>query len=218
MPRPPRVDVGDMVYHVINRANKRVTIFQSEGDYKIFKELLEDIVLIRGMRIIAYCIMPNHWHLVLHPREDGHLGDTMRWLTTTHARRWLSVHKEIEGGHVYQGRYKSFPVETNKYLLHLIKYVERNPLRAKLVTRAEDWKHSSLRDRQSGKHSWLSDDILSLPEKYLSWVNEQDENIETIRNSVNKGKPFGGDEWTLNTIEKFKLESTVNGKGRPKKY
>jgi putative transposase len=218
MPRPPRVDVADVVYHVINRANGRATIFQKDLEYKLFEVLLEDIVLVRGMRILAYCIMPNHWHLVLQPRNDGDLSETMQWLTTTHTRRWHRERKTIGGGHLYQGRYKSFPVETNEYLLQLIRYVERNPVRAKLVPRAEDWKYSSLYRRQQNTDRWLADTILPLPADYLAWVNRSDEDLDRLRKSVNKGTPLGSDDWVLDMVESYGLGATVTEQGRPRKY
>ena len=180
MPRPPRIDVADVVYHVINRANNRATIFTKPKDYALFETLLEDIALVRGMRILAYCLMPNHWHLVLQPRNDGDLSETMQWLMTTHTRRWHREQQTIGGGHLYQGRYKSFPVETNTYLLQLLRYVERNPVRAQLVPRAEEWRYSSLYRRLHHTDQWLSDTIVSLPTDYLMWVNETEDNLSTL--------------------------------------
>jgi putative transposase len=215
MPRPPRIDVADMVYHVINRANKGAEIFQKESDYRVFEELLEDAVLIRNIQIISFCIMPNHWHLVLKTSKDGQLGDVLRWITTTHATRWHSF-KGSGGGHLYQGRYKSFVVETNNYLLQLIRYVERNPVRAGLVERAEEWKHSSLFRRKNNLDKWLSDTIIKLPKNYFDWVNEKELNIENLRRSVNKGTPFGCDKWIFEIVDGYKLDTTVRKRGRPR--
>ena len=208
MPRPPRIDIGDIVYHVINRANNRREIFQTDSDYKMFEELLEEIVVLRDMRIIAYCIMPNHWHLILHPRVDGQLSSCMHWLTTTHSRRWLASRKVEGGGHVYQGRYKSFLVEEDAYLLQVIRYVERNPVRAKLVSDAKSWKYSSL-FRRGKRDGFLSDTLIDLPNHYLEWVNEPEDNIEQIRKSVHNGIPFGSDNWLLDTKERFNLKFDV---------
>lgn len=197
-----------MVYHVINRANNRREIFQSDSDYKMFEELLEDLVVIRDMRIIAYCIMPNHWHLILHPKTDGHLSSSMHWLTTTHSRRWLASRKSEDGGHVYQGRYKSFLVEEDAYLLQVIRYVERNPVRAKLALGAADWKYSSFHERRK-KNNFLSDTIIELPDNYTKWVNEGDENVDRIRASVNRGFPLGSDKWSLDVKDRFNLKFDV---------
>lgn len=218
MPRPPRVDVANVVYHVINRANKRATIFKDPADYALFEVLLEDAALVRGMRILAYCLMPNHWHLVLQPRKDGDLSDTMHWLTTTHTRRWHSEQETTGNGHLYQGRYKSFPVESNEYLRQLIRYVERNPVRAKLVPRAEQWAYSSLYRRQHKKDRWLADTIVPLPRNYLDWVNETETDLDRLRTSVNKGTPFGSDAWVMTTVEMHGLHVTISGRGRPGNY
>jgi len=214
MPRSPRVDVANMVYHVINRANNRAKIFETDADYKTFEKILEDAVSLRDIKIISYCIMPNHWHIVFQTTRDGQLGEVLQWLTTTHVTRWNAFRNNC-GGHLYQGRYKSFAVETNNYLLELIRYVERNPMRAKLVTRAEDWKYSSLFKRKNNIVNWLSDTIVELPKNYDEWVNEKEKNITTVRYSVNKGKPLGSEEWVFDVIKKFGLEITVRGRGRP---
>ena len=145
-----RIQYEHALYHVINRANGRATIFRNDKDYRHFESLLEEARELLDMRILSYCIMPNHWHLVLYPRNDGDMSEFMRWLTTTHVRQYRVATKSIGGGHLYQGTYKSFPVEKSEYLTTLIRYVEQNPLRAKLVKRAEGWKYSSLYRRIKG--------------------------------------------------------------------
>jgi len=137
MPRIPRVDIKDEIYHVINRANARLPIFFNEKDYLLFDSILVEGKTKFDMRILAYCLMPNHFHLVLWPMEDGDLQRFMQWVTLTHTQRWHSQNKTIGTGHLYQGRYKSFLIQKDNHLLSAIRYVERNPLRAKLVTKAE---------------------------------------------------------------------------------
>ena len=117
MPRHARVAIGGVVYHVINRANGRVRIFDADKDYRHFESLLREGVELVGMRILAYCIMPNHWHLVLYPHEDGDLSEFMRWVTTTHVRQYRVATNSVGHGHLYQGAYKSFPVEEDKHLV-----------------------------------------------------------------------------------------------------
>ena len=150
MSRQPRLAIGDTVYHCINRANEKVQIFNADAEYQHFESLLEEGKELLDMRILSYCIMPNHWHLVLYPTEDRDLGEFMRWITTTHVRQRRTKTNSVGYGHLYQGTYKSFPVETDKHLLDLIRYVEQNALRAKLVSIAEDWKWSSLWRREKG--------------------------------------------------------------------
>ncbi len=222
MPRIHRVDVGDIVYHVINRANARLRIFNANKDYQLFEEVLEEAREKFAMRILAYCIMPNHWHFVLYPAADGDLQVFMRWLSMTHTQRWHSRHKTIGSGHLYQGRYKSFPVQTNEYLLQLFRYVERNALRAKFVKKAEQWRWSSLHRRENGsakEKKLLSHWPIDMPHDYLGLVNTPHTNaeLESLRYCVNKSKPFGKESWTQRTIDKFDLASTLKNPGRPKK-
>src|SRR5262245_60182922 len=143
MGRALRAASGDFVYHVLNRANGRMTLFQEGGDYGAFERVLAQACNRVSMRLLAYCVMPNHWHLVLWPRQDGDLSRFMNWLTLTHTQRWHQHRHSVGEGHVYQGRFKSFPVETNEYLLAVCRYVERNPVRAELVKYAEQWRWSS---------------------------------------------------------------------------
>jgi putative transposase len=123
---------------------------------------------------------------------------------------------------LYQGRYKSFLVQTDQYFFQLVRYVEQNPLKAKLVKRAEHWKWGSLWRRESGteeQKKLLAPWPVDLSPDYLQQVNIllNKGNEETIENCVNRGKPFGDDTWTDKMIEKFKLTSTVRERGRPKK-
>jgi putative transposase len=217
-----RVDVGGLVYHVINRANARAQIFNSKKDYQFFETVLNEAKERTNMRILAYCIMPNHWHFVLYPKANGDLQAFIGWLTMTHTRRWHVARGSIGSGHLYQGRYKSFLVETNEYFLQLCRYVERNPLRAKLVKKAEEWQWSSIWRREKG--NMQDKDLLApwpedMPKDYLGYVNmrEPDEELNDIRYSVNKGRPYGKAEWVARMIKKFDLGPTLRGSGRPQK-
>lgn len=222
MPRISRVDIGGEIYHVINRANARMEIFSDKGDYQLFEQVLTEAKERVHVRIYAYCIMPNHWHILVSPQADGDLSKFMGWLTMTHTQRWHSAHKSIGSGHLYQGRYKSFIVQTNEYFLQLMKYVEKNPMRAKLVPRAENWQWSSLWRREEGtleQKKLLAKLPVDLPTTYLSWVNEPErkEVLAGIRYSVNKGKPYGKERWTERMVDTFKLSATLRSPGRPKK-
>ena len=222
MPRQARVTAGDTIYHVINRANGRVQIFNTNKDYQHFESLLQEVKELTGMRILAYCIMPNHFHLVLYPHTDQDLGAFMGWLTSTHVRQYRTRTQSIGYGHLYQDRYKSFPVQTNEYATTLVRYVEQNPLRAKLTKRAEDWQWSSLwrRERGSATQKKLLDSLpITLPNNYLDIVNDipSDEHLTALRYSVNKGKPYGTVDWVEAVIERFDLAHTLRGPGRPKR-
>ena len=222
MPRAPRTDVGGYVYHVLNRANARVRVFDDEKDYQLFELILEDAVQRYDMRLLAYCVMPNHWHLVLHPKHDGDLSAFMGWLSNTHTRRWHVSKDTVGEGHLYQGRYKSFICQKDSHFLTLVRYVERNAKQANLVKKAENWQWSSIWRRQHGttkQKKMLSAWPLDSPRAYLAWLNKpQSEKEErAIELATQKGNPFGEEGWMSRIVKKYHLESTLRFPGRPKK-
>ncbi|MBU1557553.1 transposase [Patescibacteria group bacterium] len=222
MGRALRVDVKDQIYHVLNRANACLQIFDNDKDYQMFEEILEEAKEKFDMRVLAYSVMPNHWHLVLCPKKDDDLKLFMSWLSNTHTKRWHAVKKTIGQGHLYQGRYKSFICQDDSHFLTLVRYVERNPKKANLVKKAENWKWGSVWRRESGtekQRKLLSEWIISEPKSYLKYLNEpQNESEEkAIQNSILRGNPYGGDSWKAKIIKKFKLETTIRPQGRPKK-
>ena len=135
MPRTARVAPGGMVFHVLNRGVARMQLFEKPADYQAFEGVLRECHDESPMRICAYSLMPNHWHLLLWPKRDGDLATFMQRLTITHVRRWQQHRGFVGLGHVYQGRYKSFLVESDEHLWVMARYVERNALRAELVLR-----------------------------------------------------------------------------------
>lgn len=222
MPRMSRVAIGDTVYHVINRANGRARIFNSDKDYAHFESLLLEAVELIGMRLLAYTIMPNHFHLVLYPLHDKDMSEFMRWLTTTHVRQRRVLTKSIGHGHLYQGTYKSFPIEADHHLTTVIRYVEQNPLRAKLVKRAELWPWGSLHRRMRGNKEdkkLLAKLPTKLPTNYLVSVNTifRDDALHTLRYTIKKNAPFGSDTWVDMMVQKHDMHQTQREGGRPKK-
>ncbi len=223
MPRTARIAPAGVIFHVLNRANGKTQIFGKAGDYRSFRTVLSETCALFRTRLLAYCIMPNHWHLVLWPRADGELGMFMQRLTTTHVRRWHLHRQSVGMGHLYQGTYKSFPVQDDAYLLQLCRYVERNPLRAKLVSRAEDWRWSSLRQRLSadsgGDFPPLSTWPVERPADWIRRVNQAEtaEELELLRMSVVRSRPFGVEGWQKRTANRLGLNSTFRLRGRPRK-
>ena len=220
MGRPLRAASGDIVYHVLNRANARRPLFEDDGDYAAFERVLAQACTRESMRLLAYCVMPNHWHLVVWPRHDGDLSRFMNWLTLTHTQRWHQHRHSVGEGHVYQGRFKSFPVETNEYLLTVCRYVERNPVRGGLVERAEHWRWSSAGQWRSGR--WdipISDWPMARPVDWGQWVNEEErqQQIEAVRRSVLKGQPYGSAPWVEQMVVQWNLGITLRERGRPRK-
>ncbi len=220
MGRAARISLGGLIYHVLNRSNGRLPIFEKSQDYAAFEQILEETRERVGTRILGYCFMPNHWHLVLWPSEDGELSTFMRLLTLTHTQRW-HAHRHTAGtGHVYQGRFKSFVVQSDAYYLVLCRYVERNALRANLVERAEDWRWCSLWRRCYGttvQRKLLSEGPLSRPHDWVQRVNQPETSgeLEAIRNCVVRGVPFGSESWVEKTAKRLGLESTIRPRGRP---
>jgi putative transposase len=144
MPRTARAAVGGYCYHVLNRGNERAQVFHDPDDFHAFVQLLRQACARVPMRLVGYCLMPNHFHCVLWPAGDADMACWMEWLLTTQASRYR---KRYGGsGHVWQGRYKAFPIAQDPHLLMVLRYVERNALQANLVEHAEDWAWSSLRE------------------------------------------------------------------------
>src|SRR6185369_12635151 len=140
MPRRPRFAQAGYVFHVLNRGAGRQTLFETDSDYDAFAALIEQAKSQVAMRVLAFCVMPTHWHLVLWPESDDALSEYMRWLTVTHTQRWRARRGTAGTGPVYQGRLQSFPVQEDDHLWAVCRYAERNALRANLCTRAELWK------------------------------------------------------------------------------
>jgi putative transposase len=221
MPRRARVAPGGLVYHALNRAVARLPLFQKEGDYAAFVQVMREALQRHPTRLLSFCLMPNHWHMVLWPRAEGELTRFLRWLTHTHTMRWHAHYHSSGSGHLYQGRFKAFPVETDEYFYSVVRYVERNALRAKLVERAEDWRWCSLWlrargdcDAQSLLHPWP----LALPRKWAQLVNTPQTEAEeqALRRSVNRGSPLGSEAWQKRMVRRLGLEYTLRPRGRPK--
>jgi len=211
-----------MVFHVLNRGVGRMTLFGKDGDYEAFENIVEETLETRPMRICGYCILPNHWHFVLWPEEDGQLAVFMQRLTITHARRWQEHRGRVGYGHVYQSRYKSFPVQSDDHFYQVMRYVERNALRANLVERAEDWRWSSLWRREHGsrqQRALLSAWPLPVPRNWKKLVNDPQTEAEVagIRRAIQRGRPLGNAGWVGQTAKQLGLESTLRAPHRPRK-
>ena len=199
-----------------------MTIFRNDADYEAFERVLSEAVARTQTRLLSYCLMPNHWHLIVWPREDGELSEFVGWLTLTHTQRWHAFRRPIGTGHVYQGRFKSFPIQEDDHLFTVGRYVERNALRAKLVGRAEQW-------RWGGLCRWIrgtADDRrllaawpLSRPGGWIEHVNapQTEAELTALRRCVNRGSPFGSESWCDRTVRSLGLETTLRPRGRPPK-
>ena len=228
MGRPLRQSAGGVVYHVLNRRVMRLPLFDDAGDYLAFERVLQG-ALARddAPQLFSFCLMPNHWHLLLRPRGDGDLATWMRWLTVTHTHRWHAHRGTAGTGPVYQGRFKSFPVQADEHFVTVARYIERNPLRADMVERSQDWRWSSLGIRRQTKLTaderdlagMLSDWPVDQPRVWARRVNaaETAAELEALRRCVARSRPFGGPTWVRRTVKKLGLESTTRSRGRPRK-
>jgi putative transposase len=223
MPRTARVAPADVIFHVLNRANARSRIFEKDLDYEAFIRVIEETAKLVPVEIFAYSIMPNHWHMVLRPTKDRELGNFVQRLTTTHVRRWHLHRNSVGTGHLYQGTYKSFPVQDDEHFLTVCRYVEQNPLRAGLVQRAEDWRWSSLHAAYTGSAKRtevaLSEWPVPKPTDWVSFVNQALtlKELEELRLSAQRGRPFGSENWRTVTAKQLALQSTLRDRGRPPK-
>ena len=205
---------------MLNRAVARQRIFGKQRDYEAFEKVLQEAKKRLPRGVLAWCVMPNHWHLVLRPRGDGDLSEFMRWLSVTHTQRWHAAHHTAGTGPLYQGRFKSFPIQEDMHLLTVMRYVERNALRAKLVDAAEEWRWGSLWHRINGNPAGLLDEPpLSLPRDWRQRVQaaETEAELAALRQAVVRGRPFGETSWQEKTAKRLHLESTLCSRGRPRK-
>ncbi len=202
-------------------------LFRGNEDYAAFLRVLSETMEQIPMRVCGYCLMGTHWHLILWPRKDGELARFMRRLTITHVRHWVEHRHRVGMGSVYQGRYKSFMVQDDPHLSTLARYVERNPLRANLVDRAEQWRWSSL--GQAFFESTVKIpriDLTPLPlagvrDDWLEWINLPQTAAEeqAVLRTITRSRPFGGPEWTKRMEKRLGLGplGPLRPRGRPVK-
>ncbi len=221
MPRPPRADEAGGIYHALNRANMRATIFGKDGDYAAFEWTLQEALQLHEIELFSYQLMPNHFHLIVRPWVDGEMSRFMGWLVGTHTIRY-HVHHDTRGlGHLYQQRYKSFPIQDDDHFLVACRYVERNALRAGLVERAEDWRWGSLwrwMQRKEPEPKLLSPWPIPRPPRWVQRANEplSQRELDTVRLCAQRGRPLGDEAWVKSVAHRLNLESTMRPRGRPR--
>ena len=220
MPRVGRIAPGGLIYHVLNRGNGRQRLFRKPADYAAYAALLPRVgEAVPGVSVLGYCLMPNHWHLVLRPAADGELSSYMLRLQTAHVRRHYAHYRDAAGGHLYQGRFKSFPVQDDHHLLTLLRYVEANPLRGGLVREPEDWAWCSYAARRTAAGAaLLHEGPVDRPRGWRGLLLESlpPTEVEAIRTSLRRGRPLGDERWTRRTAARLGLEFTIRPRGRPR--
>jgi putative transposase len=225
MPRTARAAVGGMVYHVLNRGNNRQPLFRKPADFEAFAKLLAEGRERANVELFAFCLMGNHWHVLLRPKGDRDLAAYLSWVTNTHVKR-VRAHRPGTSGHLYQGRYKSFPVQGGSargqggdgHFLEVARYVEANAKRAGLVRRAADWRWSSLGCDAAVSAALLSEWPVERPAKWRELVEVQaKKDLARVRASLKRDRPLGDDAWVRRVAARLGLGHTLNPRGRPRK-
>jgi REP-associated tyrosine transposase len=179
MPRRPRIAISATYFHVMNRSSRRMKLFATVRDYLSLLHVISDGLDRHHLDLLSFCIMPNHWHLVVHVDDLAELSKFMHWITTTHARRWHRYRRTFGDGPVYKGRFLSVPIVSEVQLVRVCRYVERNAVRAGLARRAQDWSWSSLAER---KRTRKRVSLLSMPflesDEWQDYVNAAEESAQ----------------------------------------
>ena len=218
MPRTARSVEAGLVYHVLNRGNGRMRLFHKDEDFAAFERIIAEGLNRYPVELFTYCLMPNHWHLVLRPRTSESLSRLMGWIGVTHVRRHHEHYNTRGGGHLYQGRFKSFPVQDGSYFLTLCRYVESNPLRAGMVARAADWSWGGFFARDwIGKPFSLADWPIAPPRDWADAVHRgwEDAELDGLMACEERGRPWGDSSWVKTTADRLGLGFTLRGPGRP---
>ena len=218
MPRVERGLADSFVYHVINRGNGRQEVFHKNKDYEAFINLMKHAKERYSVKIFSYCLMPNHFHMVVMPDRGEDLSRWMQWLMTSQVRRY---HRHYgSSGHIWQGRFKSFIIQKDIHLLMVLRYVEGNPVRAGLAGEAKEWTWSSHGEVIKKRERILVDEVpIELPDAWDKYVDEPltEKELKKLRQAVNRQSPYGSCEWQIQACKELGLESTIRPRGRPKK-
>ena len=217
MPRRCIAGSAGVVFHVLNRGVRKARLFETDLDYRAFLAIVSAALERYSVEIFAYCVMPNHFHFVIAPRRDGQLSAFMQWMTVTHSKRWHQWRGTNGTGHVYQGRFKAFPIQHDLHFLQVCRYVERNALRAGLVRTAEAWPWSSAYQR-CFDCPWvpLTPWRIARPVEWLALLNSDDPHTETIRTCVTRSRPFGSPDWAGHIAGTLSIAKSLRGIGRPR--
>ena len=218
MPRRLRHTLQGAVFHVMNRAVRRTIIFQHRADFEAFVAIVREGLSKYKIRILAYCLMPNHWHFVVSCDRIEELSQFMHWMEGTHANRWNGAHGCRGTGALYQGRFKLVPVQSNDSVIRVCRYVERNALRAGLVPTAEKWVWSSLfAVCENCHHLPLDEWPILRPANWVEFVNTPDNEKELadLRKLLRRNQPIGDPTWQHAVAPYVGL--SMRPPGRPRK-
>jgi len=196
MPKRPRLILPGSVHHIVNRGNDKKVIFPEPVDYGSFLALLREARERFNVKLYAYCLMPNHFHLVVWVANLAAISAYMHFVQCLHACDLRRCDRSRGHGHIFQRRYWNKPVEGNGYLMTVMKYVEANPVRAGLTDWAHKWEWSSMWDRVTGERDLLHPSPISLPDDWPTVVTVplQTPDLERIRRPLKRGRPIPEDD------------------------
>jgi putative transposase len=225
MPRPLRPIDDGLIYHVINRGNNRQTVFRKRADFAAFLQVLGELKERKPFELYGYCLLHNHFHLLLRPVGSS-ISRIMQSLLVSHTQRYHRHYSS--GGHVWQGRFKSPVIQNDEHLLAVLRYIEANPLRARIVRRAENYPWSSYRVHGMGEADGLVDPLVNYEElspraevRRKKWAVKvhsplRGPQLAAIRRSVATGLPYGERPWVERLARRLKLDLIIRPRGRPR--
>jgi len=226
MPRPLRPVADGLIYHTINRGNNRQPVFCDDGDYSAFLKALSDLKVRWPFECYGYCLMSNHFHLLLRPKSCS-ISRLMQSVLVSHTQRYHRFHCTL--GHVWQGRFKSPVVQNDDHVLTVLRYIEANPLRAAVVENAGDYRWSSFAAHGHGmpdplldslaRYSGLGKSAKARQKRWSAYVHQRptDDELKAIRHSTASGLPYGDSRWVKRLARKLNLDLTIRPRGRPRK-
>jgi putative transposase len=204
---------------VINRAARRLPLFECTAEYLAFLRVLNEARHRVPLRLLSYVLMPNHWHLVVWPADDDELPRFMAWLTGTHSRRWHLLRGSVGSGTIYQGRYKALAVKDDHHFLVVCRYLERNPVRARLAARAADWPWSSASAMAGSQRPTLDRWPVPRPDRWREYVDRSESpgEFDGLRKAIRTSAPFGPERWREHTARRLHWRFGLRRRGRPKR-
>jgi putative transposase len=227
MGRLPRAIDEGLIYHALNRGNNRADVFIGDGDREAFLEALKQTQVRYPFKLLGYCLMTNHFHLLLQPQPGQSISRILQSLTVAHTWRY---HKRYSSsGHVWQGRFKSPVIQDGKHLLVVLRYIEANPLRAAIVTDPGEYKWSSFQHHGMGRADAL---LSTFPEwehlgstqsqRRRHWrqkvrASQREAELTAIRTSLRSGRPLGEAAWVERVSDRLGIDPRPRPRGRPPK-
>jgi putative transposase len=211
MARPLRITPPGIPFHVLNRGNERRPLFRNPREYDAFLGRLETVRTRSPIDWLAYCLMPNHWHLVVVGKTERAISDALQWVSGGHASDLRRQEGTVGQGHVYQSRFHGFPIGSSHHLRNVIRYVEANARRAALVELAEDWRWNSLWDRPRSSTAVLSPLPVDLPDNWPDIVNTalSPRLRRRLVESVQDSRPYGPARWVKKISSQLQAEETA---------